>query len=345
VGSLVSLDLVPVATVIVIVPILFAVMEKGASSSASVSEPETSEVVARIRDREITLVEMDRGILLKLYETRTEYRQEWLDKELLKTAAEKKGLEVREFVQTEVYRAIEISQEEIDQRYEEIKGRLPKNVSKEMVTKNIRGQLGNRKSQSALDAYVGQLKKEYGTTYVAPASERFAFDPNPRGGPEKGSPDARVTIVEFSDLQCGYCSRAHTYLNDLLERRGNDIRLIFKHLPLDMHDHATYAAAVAACAHRQGKFWPLADILFREQKHLEKDNIMSYAESAELDLDQLNMCLDTDEGAGEVTADIAEANDLGISSTPSFFINGHYIGSLPKGGLDHLIDRELAAYR
>lgn len=94
-----------------------------------------------------------------------------------------------------------------------------------------------------LKPYVAELKLRYGTSYTVPTSERFAFDPNPRGGPVKGSPNAPVTIVEFSDFECSHCARAHTYMHDLIERRGDDIRITFKHLPLERrHPHAKYAA-------------------------------------------------------------------------------------------------------
>jgi len=345
IGSLASRDLIPLVSAIMITPALFVLLEERLASVVSAPKLEKNEVASRIGDREIPLEEMDRAIQLKLYEIRNGLRQEWLDNQLVETAAAKRGMEAREFVQSEIYRAIKISQEEIDQRYEEIKGQLPGNVSKEMVTPDIKVELTDRKSKSAIDTYLGKLRKEYGTSYLAPASERFAFDPNPRGGPEMGALDAPVTIVAFSDFECAYCAHAHTYLNALVKRRGNDVRLIFKHLPTDVHKHATYAAAVAACAHKQGKFWPLADLLFREQKHLEADKLMGYAAEAGLDMEQLNECLDSGEGMKDVKADLAEAKGIGIPSTPSFFINGHYIGPLPKDGLDRLIDQELEASR
>lgn len=345
VGSLASRDLIPLASAIMIAPVLFVLLEESVGSGVSVPKLETNEVAVRIGDREITLEEMDRAIQLKLYELRNGLRQEWLDNQLVETAAAKRGMEVREFVQSVIYGAINISQAEIDQRYAEIKGRLPRNVSKEMVTPEIKAELTDRKSKSAIDTYLVKLRKEYGTSYLPPVSERFAFDPNPRGGPEMGAPDAPVTIVAFSDFECGFCAHAHTYLNDLVKRRGSDVRLIFKHLPTDVHQHATYAAAVAACAHKQGKFWPLADLLFREQKHLEADKVLGYAEKAGLDMEQLNACLDSGEGMKDVNADVAEAKAIGVPSTPAFFINGYYIGPLPKDGLDRLIDQELEAGR
>jgi protein-disulfide isomerase len=210
-----------------------------------------------------------------------------------------------------------------------------------MVTPNIRDEIAGRKRKGALDTFVRTLSQRYGTFYTAPISERFTFTSNERNGPEKGPADAPVTIVEYSDLECSYCSRAHSYLGELAKRRGDEIRIIYKHYPLEMHPHAFFAAEIAVCAHRQGQFWPLADLLFKQQKTFSDNKIRMFAEQVGLDMVQLDKCIDSGEGKRAVEADIAEGDALGISSTPSFFVNGHYIGSLPPGGLDALIDREL----
>lgn len=345
VGSLTSRDIIPLVSAVFFVPFAYLIVEAAFSAPKANPDLTAEEIVARIGDREITIREIDQGIRLKLYEQRNEFRKAWLEKQILETAAKERGMPVREFVQKEIYSVIEISQEEIDKRFEEIKDRLPKNITKEMVIRNLRGEIGNRKSQRALGAYVERLRTTYATTYKPPAAERFTLDPNPRGGPEKGSLDARVTIVEFSDFQCGHCARAHVYLDDLLNRKADEVRVVFRHLPLEIHEHARHAAEVAACANRQDKFWPLAKVMFKEQKHLEADRVATYAEQAGLDVEELNSCLESGVGAQDVDADIAEADGLGISSTPTFFINGHYIGSLPKQGLDDLIENEINLIR
>jgi protein-disulfide isomerase/uncharacterized membrane protein len=322
--------------------ILFPVLTSGLSGqSHTPGKPESNEVIARIGNREITVAEIDHANRLKLYESRNGYRKEWLDRQLLETAAKTRGMDVRKFVQEEVYKKIEISQAEIDRRYEEIKNRIPANVTKQSVTRNIRNDIGNKKSKSALDRYVRKLAKEYGTVYTVPPSERFAFEPNPRGGPEKGTAAAPITIVEFSDLQCRYCSRAHTHLKTLESRFEGRIRVVFKHLPLDMHEHARYAAEVAACVNQQGLFWPVADSLFAHQNTMTRENILGHVEKSGADMAKLKACQDSGTGRRAVAADVAEADELGISSTPTFFINGHYVGTLPQDGLEPLINEEL----
>ncbi len=207
------------------------------------------------------------------------------------------------------------------------------------MTPRIRSEIGQRKSKPVFENYLAKLKARYGTMYRAPLSERFAVDPNPRGGPEKGSPDAPVTVVMFSDFECNYCVRAHARVAGLVKRRANDMRVVYKHFPLEVH--AVYAAEVAACGQKQGKFWELADLLFRDNNHLDREKVRGRAEAAGMDMAQLDACLDSGEGRRMVQADIQDGNALGISATPSFFVNGHYVGSLPSGGLESIVDREL----
>ena len=337
----ISREWVPVALAIVLPVILYIPLRDGVYAQGASGLLTGTEVIAKIGDREITAAEADRGIRLKHYGMRNDLRVEWLDRQLLEAAAAERGMEAGEFARKVVFTSIEITQKEIDQRYEQIKGRLAPGTTKASVTERIRSELGRGKSKGAIENHVKQLKKKYGTTYNVPASERFAFDPNPRGGPEKGSPDAPVTIVEFSDFECSYCARAHSHLKSLIDRRGKDVRVIFRYLPLDMHKHARDAAEVAVCANDQGKFWPLADALFANQKQMEHSQILDAAEKVGIDRVKLEACLATGDAKRMVQADIDEADAIGIGSTPTFFINGHYIGSMPQVGLDALVDQEL----
>ncbi len=134
VGSLMSRDLMPVGLAIVMPSLLFVALERGVSEAVREATRKPVEIVARIGHREIKATEMDRGIYLRLYQTRDEFRKEWLDHKVVETAAREKGMDVREFVQREIYGSIQITQEEIDRRYEQIKDRLPAHVTKAEVT-------------------------------------------------------------------------------------------------------------------------------------------------------------------------------------------------------------------
>ena len=341
----VSRELFPVAIALVLPALLYLPLADGVEARGSNTISPGAEVIARIGDRAITTAESDREIRLELNASRNKMRETWLDLELLETAAAERKMAAKDFVQKVVYAGLEITDEEVERRYEEIKDRLLPGTKKADILPQIRNEIGGRKSQEMLASYIKQLKQKYGTTFTPPPSERFALEPNPRGGPEKGSPVAPVTIIEFSDLECGYCARAHAQVRSLLESRGQDIRVVFRHLPLNMHKHARAAAEIAACVNEQGLFWPLADTLFADQKSLEQEQVMATAVTVGADRQQLDDCLASGRATRMVQADIDEAEAMGITSTPTFFINGDHIGSLPQDGLEALIDRELARLR
>jgi hypothetical protein len=95
--------------------------------------------------------------------------------------------------------------------------------------------------------------------------------------PANGPADAWVTIVEFDDFQCPYCSRGAETMRQLQQAYGNDLRLVFKHMPLKMHEHAMDAAVAAECAHEQSLFWPMYDQLFANQSALASEDLERYA--------------------------------------------------------------------
>lgn len=333
---------VPIALAIALPVVLYTVVDAGVRGGSPVGlRNDEREVVAHIGDREITLGEMDAAIRMRLQEVKDQYRKEWLDQKVLEVEAESRGLSARELASQEVLSKVTVTKAEIDRRWQEIKGRLKPGTPRADVEPQIRDELAQRRSKPVLEGYVATLKKRFGTVYQPPASERFALDANPRGGPEKGSPDAPVTIVEFSDLECSYCARAHQVVSDLVRRRPKDVRVVFRHYPLAMHAHARHAAEVAACAQLQDGFWKVADMLFGNQKDMSEAGIRKHVGALGLDLAGIDACVKSEDGRRMVQADIDEGDALGVGSTPTFFVNGHYIGSLPREGLDAVVDREM----
>ena len=323
--------------------LLFLGIERGMAGTAPIAEA-SPQLVAHIGDRQITLAEMDRAIQLRLIDTRSDLRNEWLDQQVLEAVGREKGVNVRELLQQEVYAKVRITQQEVDEFYAANKKRMPAGVPRKRLDQQIRGQLGRERNKQGRVDYIRTLRKRFATELIPPPSERIVIDANPRGGPERGAADAPVTIVAFSDLECGHCAHSHRRLDELQRDRPDDIRLVYRHFPLDMHAHARPAAEVAACADQQGQFWPIVEVLFANQRQLRDAQMRGYAEKLGLDMVQLDDCLQSGEGAAVVEADVAEGEELGILSTPSFFVNGDFMVGLPSGvGLDALIDREVTA--
>ena len=157
-----------------------------------------------------------------------------------------------------------------------------------------------------------------------------------------GKDDALVTIVEFSEFQCPFCSRVLPTLDSVKKKYGDDVRIIFKHNPLPFHKDAPLAAQASLAADKQGKFWPYHDVLFKNMKALKRDNLMAYAKQVGLNIDQFKADLDSPALAAQVKADQAVARQFGAGGTPNFFINGRkLVGAQPLASFTKVIDEEI----
>jgi protein-disulfide isomerase len=143
----------------------------------------------------------------------------------------------------------------------------------------------------------------------------------------RGPDDAGVTLVEYGDFECPYCGQAEQVIRELLASFGDDVRYVWRHLPLnDVHLNAQTAAEASEAAASQGGFWEMHDILLRHQGELKPRDITRYAEQLGLDADRILEELRRREHSARVNEDVASADESGVTGTPSFFINGrrHY---------------------
>jgi protein-disulfide isomerase len=163
-----------------------------------------------------------------------------------------------------------------------------------------------------------------------------------QGSPVMGSPNARITLVEFSDFQCPYCSKAVAQINAILKAYPNDVKLIFKQYPLDSHPAAAICAAAALAAHNQGKFWELHDLMFANRAKLGRPAILAWAAQIGLDMKRFQQDLDSDAVKKSVRRDTADGDNAGVEATPTIFINGQrYNGDYDLEQVRPIIDAEL----
>jgi protein-disulfide isomerase/uncharacterized membrane protein len=166
----------------------------------------------------------------------------------------------------------------------------------------------------------------------------------------KGDPNAPITIVEFSDFECPACAQAFLDLHDLVRRR-RDVRLVFRHFPLDdrcnadirhgVHPTACLAAGAAECAGQQGKFWEFHDLLFANQAAIARESLFGFARDTGLDIPRFRACLDDPATLDVVRGDARAGSGLGVESTPTIFINGRRIkGTLERHYYDYAITLE-----
>ncbi len=202
---------------------------------------------------------------------------------------------------------------------------LPVTASAGEIAAAPAGELAAAPAQPDLRAAQGQVRME------------IEEDDDPVFGPD----DAPITIIEFSDFRCPFCKRFQDETFDaLLASYPDQIRFIYRDFPVV----GGFEAAMASeCADEQGGFWDYHDLLFSgDLPDLSRETFLAYAERIELDLDDFGACLDDDRYASEVEADAVYAAGLGVTGTPTFFINGiPLIGAQPLSVFAQIIDAEL----
>lgn len=160
--------------------------------------------------------------------------------------------------------------------------------------------------------------------------------------PMKGNPNAKVTIVEFSDYECPYCSRAESSIKAVLEAYPNDVRVAFVNMPLPFHRNARPAAMAALAAGKQGKYWEMHDKLFSNQRGLTEDFFIASATELGLDIEKFKADLKDPDLNGIIQKGMNDAQKAGLGGTPSFLINGvQFVGAQPVENFKKVIDAEI----
>lgn len=160
--------------------------------------------------------------------------------------------------------------------------------------------------------------------------------------PVKGSAEAPITIVEFSEFQCPFCLKVQPTLKRIEKEYGDKVNLVFKHLPLPFHQNARSAAQASIAAQKQGKFWEMHDLLFENQRNLKKEEYFKFAQQLGLDMEEFKADYESPETAKMIDQDKALAEKLGVRGTPGYFINGVQLrGAQPYPKFKEIIDRWL----
>lgn len=171
--------------------------------------------------------------------------------------------------------------------------------------------------------------------------------------PVRGPADAKVTIVEYSDFECPFCGKAYdTFEKEVIGQYGDKVKFVFKNLPLtQIHPWAEDAAIATECAYLQGndQHWLVYDGLFSQQANINKDNLLAKVEEiatasgGKIDAAKLKECLTSKQTLDAVKADMAEAAEVGVTSTPAFIINGRRLnGAQTADAFKQAIDQALA---
>jgi protein-disulfide isomerase len=316
------------------------------STSATAPAGASVEVAAEIDGEAITVAELDdrikdelfrsrAGDPSKLYSLRSDALDELIRERLLEAEGKRRGVPPEGVVELELEAMGPVKEEEIVAFYEQ-------NFAKqgERTLDEIRDQI-ERYLGSQRAAEVPKRLRERAKVEVLLTAPRYEVAAE---GPSKGPAGARITIVEFSDFQCPYCQRVLATMDEVLAKYPEDVRLVYRHLPLDrIHPSARGAAEASACADEQGQFWSYHDMLFQNNRALGKEDLLRYATDAGLDVTRFQACFDERRFKDKVEADLQAARAVGISGTPAFVVNGIMLsGAQPAEAFYKVIDQELA---
>ena len=234
----------------------------------------------------------------KYLEARRALLDDYLFSLLSEKEAKAKGLSAEDLVKKEVEGKIKkITQQDIQAFYTDIASKRKKagrsTPPLEKVADQVRKQLEGESSGKRKESYFGELRKKYGVTYVvsSPAFSAPRYQLGIGDLPAKGDSQAPVTIIEFSDYECPYCSKGADVIAKVAKEYKGLVKIYFRDFPLSFHKNAKKASVAARCAADQGKFWPFHDLLFKNQKRLQEDQLVSYAKELKLDAKKFETCM------------------------------------------------------
>ena len=308
-------------------------------------------VLAEVGRDVITAETLDRALGPRRYRSerqRYEFQRQKLDElindKLLEQEAARRGISVQRLKDTEVKPRVRVTPQEVDAFYREHKDSIPasESVAKETLERYL-------EQQGELEATKRLLERLRAKTRVHVKLEPPAGLADSLVGPGtlvKGPPDAPITIVEFSDFQCPFCASAQPVLKQVLEAYPNDVKLVFRHFPLERHPEAKIAAEAAECAARQGKFWEYHDRLFASPSAISVIHLGVIAEEVGLDRPTFSTCLETGASRTRVNEDLERGVRAGVTATPTFFVNGRMVeGAQPFLTFKQIIDPYLTLRR
>lgn len=291
--------------------------------------------VATVNGRSITQKEVDDSIALRLlplqqqiYALRKAAVENLIIHAILEETAKKKGISVEELKRQMTAGNIVVTSAQIDQTFAD-NASVFGAMSPDEVRERLRLDLESQARMKLYSDTLAGLRKNFQIEVSLAEPDVPATVSDIASAPFIGPKDAPITIVEYADFQCPFCRQSQATLKQVLQSYGEDVKLVFKQLPLEMHAEAFSAAQASFCAGRQNSFWPYLDRLFTSQT-LSDEALRKSAATVGLDQAKFSACISSDESRAAVLKDMEEARRLGINSTPTYVINGTIFRGTPS---------------
>lgn len=313
------------------------------------TKADRARVLATVQNKQITMGDIEDSlqplifnIQQEVYALRKQDLELKINDTLLAQEAQKKGVTTRALLESEINAKVPaVTDAQAQAFYDENKDRISGEFAQ--VKPQIIQYLREQKEQEATVAYADQLRRA-GTVQmnlVAPESPTFSIATDDQ--PVKGTANAGVTIVEFTDFECPSCALQHPVLDRIVSEFGDRVRLVVRDFPLSQHANARKAAEAAEAAREQGKYWEYAGVLFRNQSELGLDKLRQYASDLGLDRARFDASLDSGKFAEKVQRDVIDGHKLGINGTPTVYVNGRRVSDNSYESLKANIEAALKA--
>lgn len=331
--------------------VLIACSNTGESSKMRIlkKDPPTEGAAAKIFGELISVDDLEKNdtriyeAKLELFNRKRQRVEAMVHEKTFEKLAEKKKMTVDEFLQKEQERAKKLINNKQVTDFLTGKVRDPKNAS-ESLKDRVKGILH-------LEKLVSNYTRSNPVEFYLKRPRASQIDFDFEGVASYGDPNAKVTVVEFSDFQCPYCgTAARDVVAKIKQKYGKRVRVVFKHFPLEqIHPDAKAAHMASMCVHEQDtnkeqspKFWKFHDIIFANQENIGADDLNGYAKQAGVDIKKYEECVAENRYQKNVERDLAEARKIGVNSTPTFYINSQPIlGARSIDDFAEIIDEEM----
>jgi|HubBroStandDraft_6_1064221.scaffolds.fasta_scaffold04609_2 predicted DsbA family dithiol-disulfide isomerase len=327
----------------VVVPLLLSLEVPISLKGQELQQKSPPEVLAIVDGKILTRAELESKEAAKLLPARDQYykaQREALDRliddALLEMQAQRENLTVPQLLEKHVTSKVkDPTDDQLEVYYEGVQTDQPFAAVRDKILETIR----QRRIANARKEYLNSLRNQANLEVLlaSPSVDVALGD-----GPTRGTPNAPVLLIEFADYECPYCQKINADLKKLEADYSGKVLFAFKDFPLPMHKHAQKASEAARCAGLQDKYWEYHDLLFQKGNGLEISQLKEYARTLKLDAAKFDQCLDSGDAAAAVKKDQEQGQKLGLTGTPSFFVNGHFFsGAATYTMLREIVDQQL----
>lgn len=315
---------------------------------AKVRPEATTEPLAKVDGAAITSEDVEKAIgapWIKLqeqiYNLKRQKLEALISEKLLAQEADRRRISLPTLLDVEVTSKVGlVTEQEIENYYQANIARFQGDEAE--ARQQIRSELQGQKLAARRQAFLDSLRSQAKIVVNLKAAPVARVEIGVNGAIATGPATAPVTIVEFEDFHCPFCKRVQSTIAEIKSRYGDKVRLVHRDLPLDrLHPQARQAHEAARCANDQGKFWAYQDLLYANSPVSPAD-LKTYARQAGIDLAAFDKCVSSKTYKTMVQNDVDDAGRLGVSSTPTFFINGRQlVGAQPFERFVQIIEDEL----